>query len=298
MNKRADVVSGGSQLWYKYDTDSQIMISVVLDSFRLEWKISLKTDERINDQVITSSITGGKMRMITLGEVLYRARDFSFVSGLVSGRGLPTMISNSQEPPDVKEQLVQFAGAVSNIDCTLKSKVREIESILAKFKIKPVLEIKFGQILNDIYGKGEEWEFIPQVENPNEKRLAIRETGQLKYFSGFGDGFRSCVGIIGTALASKNTAIFMEEIESHQHAGSMKKLIKHLVDLARENNLQLFLSSHSKDLWESLNRGVYLNDPEKEKAEFRCFVIERDPETGKVTAERTDDVQKIDRALK
>ncbi len=141
----------------------------------------------------------------------------------------------------------------------------------------------FGEILNDIYGlKRNVWEFMPQIENPEQKRLSIKESGQLKYFSDFGDGFRCCVGILGTALSLKNTVLFIEEIESHQHSGSISKLIRHLVEIARENNLQVFLSTHSLDVWESLTRGVY-KDTDKEKEEFRCLLIERDTETGKVS---------------
>jgi predicted ATP-dependent endonuclease of OLD family len=100
-----------------------------------------------------------------------------------------------------------------------------------------------------------------------------------------------------TAMSARNTVLFIEEIESHQHSGSLSKLIGHLVDVARENNLQIFLSTHSKDVWESLSRGVYVDDARKQDEEFRCLVIERDPETGKVAVERTDDLQKTTRAL-
>ena len=298
MSRKFDVSSGGSQLWYKYDTNCQITISVsIFDSFHLEWKVTFKNEPQLNEQVISSDMFGGRARMIPIGAVRYRAQDLAFIGGTVAGRGGPTMISNTQEPAIFKDEITQYAASVSYIDCTLKSRVREIEGILAKFKISPALESRFGSILADIYEKGKEWEFIPQIENPNEKRLAIREAGQLKYFSGFGDGFRSCAGIVGTALGSKDTAIFLEEIESHQHAGSLKKLMKYLVEVARENNLQLFLSTHSKDLWLSLSHGIYLDHPDEEKEEFRAFLIERDSETGKVKAELTDNVQKITEAL-
>jgi AAA15 family ATPase/GTPase len=121
--------------------------------------------------------------------------------------------------------------------------------------------------------------------------------GELTYFSDFGDGLRYCVGILATAMNLRNTALLIEEIESHQHSGSLRKLIRHLVEIARENNLQIFLSTHSYGVWNSLARGVYLEDVETEKQEFRCFLVERDMETGKTTVETTDDVQKINAAL-
>ena len=98
-------------------------------------------------------------------------------------------------------------------------------------------------------------------------------------------------------MALENSCLCIEEIESHQHAGSLRRLIHNLVEVSRKNNLQLFLSTHSKDVWESLHRGVYVDDETLEKSEFRCMLIERDENTGNVTSETTDDVQKIDRAL-
>jgi hypothetical protein len=208
------------------------------------------------------------------------------------------MIDNIRESEEFKRKLANFAMNVALIDCTLKSQTREIERVLARFKRESSLESKFGAILDDIYGKGKEWEFIPQLEDTEQRRLAIREAGQPKYFSGFGDGLRCCVGILGKAMSVKNTALFAEEIESHQHSGSLSKMVRHLVQIARENNLQIFLSTHSMDVWESLSRGVYVDDEEREKQEFRCFLVERNIDTGEVTAEYTDNVQKITAALK
>jgi len=290
MRRRTDVFTGGSELWFNYETDSPIVISATFDSVRLDWRIVAK---QIGAQsVLSSSLFGGRTQITLLGETQYRGSDFTLTLS-AGGR----QIDNIRESDGFKKELLGYASNMSLIDCTLKLKTREIEGILAQFKRKPALEAKFGGILNDVYGKGNEWEFIPQLENTDERRLTIREGGQSKYFSGFGDGLRCCVGIVGNAMSVKNTALFIEEIESHQHSGSLSKLVKHLVEVVRENDLQVFLSTHSKGVWESLHHGVYLEDIDKEKEEFRCFLVERETKTGKVTVEVTDDVQKITRAI-
>ena len=291
MSRRTNVFCGGSELWFRYKMESPIVISVSFDSLEFEWRIATQQGGRyINSTFSQMENTDlGKMKRI-VGGTTYVGRDFSMTS---SGSNI---INIMRADAEVKETLAAYASNASFIDCYIKSKTTEIERILARFKISGG-EQKFGEILNDIYGKGKEWEFMPQVENPDEKRLAIREAGQLKYFSAFGDGLRCCVGILGTAMSMRNTALFVEEIESHQHSGALSKLIRHLVNIARENNLQIFLSTHSKDVWEALSRGVYKEDTKRQKEEFRCLLIERDPETGKVTAESTDDLQKITSAL-
>lgn len=305
MSRRTNVFCGGSELWFRYRMDNQIAITVFFDTVELQWRvetlrqrgqIASGTYQRIEIRSEIPTKEGSpeihiEKGWIPLTSTIYSGRDFSLTSGTVSA--VDTSLHAEEE---LKNALLKYASGASYIDCTMKSKTMEIERMLARFKIAGT-ERKFGGILDDVYGKGKEWEFLPQLENPDDKRLAIREAGQLKYFSDFGDGFRCCVGILGTAMSINNSVLFVEEIESHQHSGSISKLIRHLVEIARENDLQVFLSTHSLEVWESLSRGVYVKDIDKEKKEFRCLLIERDAETGNVSVECTDDVQKITKAL-
>lgn len=292
MSRRTNVFTGGSELWFRYNTDYSIVISAWFNSLRLMWRLVwLEEEKQVSSQFACERTTGSSQsEIVEIGHSEYRGADFSLRVG--GGR----MILELPVKQAIKMKIAEYASKMSLIDCTLKSKTSYIEEILGRFKIEGKDE-KFGDILVDTYGKGREWEFLPHSDRPSETRLAIREAGKLTYFSDFGDGMRYGLGILGTAMSVKNTALFIEEIESHQHLGSLRKLIKHLVEIARENNLQIFLSTHNYDVWNSLARGVYVDDAEREKEEFRCFVIERDSKSGEVTAESTDDVQKITRAL-
>lgn len=297
MSRRTNVFTGGNELWFRYEMNTPIIISAWFDSpprpLRFEWKVSWdeSTAQIISHFICDISHPKKPVKGIHLGRTQYVGTDFSHGISM-SGNSIDALpLSQS-----IKKKVLQYALNMSLIDCSLKSDTNEIERALGWLKIKGK-DVEFGKILNDIYGKGKEWEFMPHPDNPDEKRLAIREAGGLTYFSDFGDGLRYCVGILGTAVNRENTALFIEEIESHQHSGSLRKLIKHLVEIVRKNNLQVLLSTHSNDVWNSLVRGVYLDDAETEKKEFRCFLVERDEETGKTTAESTDDVQKITAAL-
>ena len=290
ISRRTDSFSGLSELWYGYRTKDKIEIQVTLNSILIVWQISLKPVAGSPYDLVSSfkQIYGSPIVERPLGEAQY-SREFSFSARSI---GLDSIKTDEK----TRAQILAYSSSVSLIDCTLKSKTNVIEGILGRLKIEGK-DAKFGAILNDIYGKGKKWEFLPHPEKPELKRLAFREGGSLKYFADFGDGLKFCVGILGTAMTMENSCLCIEEIESHQHSGSLKKLVHNLVDISRENNLQLFLSTHSKDVWESLHRGVYLDDEALENSEFRCILIERDSNTGKVTSEKTDDVQKIDRAL-
>jgi len=291
MSRRTNLNTGPSELWYGYKTKSNIVVKATFDKLHLCWEISLSpSGPSYFNSTFHQMRLADSDNIMNIGTTSY-TRGFSITQS--SGRG---RIENMQTDDKSKTALSIYASSLAFIDCTLKSKTDEIEAILGNIKISGN-DAKFGEILNDIYGKGKEWEFIPHPENPSERRLTFKESGHLKYFSEFGDGLRCCVGILGTAISLENTALFVEEIESHQHSGSLSKMVRHLVTIARENNLQVFLSTHSMDVWESLHRGVYAENESKEKEEFRCFLIERNANTGEATAENTYDVHKITKAL-
>ena len=290
MSRRTDVFTGASELWFGYNRQSEIVVRATFESTELCWKIKPEGPARDTFFSHFYQSTGGSSDNIALGGTSY-VGNFSVTSH--GGR----VIEHMQMDQKTRQTLSSYVSHVALIDCTMKSKTTEIERILGKLKIDGE-DASFGQILNDIYGKGKEWEFIPHPEDPNARRLVFKESGRLRYFSDFGDGLRCCVGILGTAMTLENTALCVEEIESHQHSGSLSKLVKYLVEISREKNLQVFLSTHSMDVWESLHRGVYAEDEAREKEEFRCFLIERNAETGEVTSENTYDVQKITNALR
>jgi AAA15 family ATPase/GTPase len=292
MSRRADVSVSGRELWFKYRQESPISFSVTFSSLKLVLTVTFEKRTGYFTSVFTQESVSNGMgtgRRVLRGTT-YRGTDFAMTNSYGA------MTENLHADDNLKAALLDYSTGMELIDCTLKSKTTVIEDILSVLKITSEDE-KFGEVLNDIYGKGKEWEFMPTLANDREKRLAIKEGNQLTYFSDFGDGLRCCVGILGTAISSVNTALFIEEIESHQHYGSLSKLLSHLVKIARENKLQVFLTTHSIDIWNSLSRGVYVDDQKREKEEFRCFLMERDMETGKVTIEQTDDYQKITKAL-
>ena len=60
-----------------------------------------------------------------------------------------------------------------------------------------------------------------------------------------GDGARYALVIIMVAALARDTALLIEEPESHQHPGGLAKMLEMLLALAKENGTQLFMSTHS-----------------------------------------------------
>jgi len=292
MARRTNVFTSGSELWFKYEVAKPIVLSTRINGMRLNLTLRISGNE-IHCEM---SGSGGRDPRIKKRAVWKFAGNTYMGVNLSLSIGIGIPINQLPITSKAKDRLTRFISKMSLIDCTLKSRTSDIEATLGELKISGK-DKQFGMILEDVYGKGKDWEFLPHRDKPSETRLAIRESGRLTFFSDFGDGLRYGLGILGSAMSSNNTAIFIEEIESHQHIGSLRKLIKNLVEISRKNGLQLFLSTHKFEVWNSLARGVYVDDVETEKKEFRCYVVEKDSNSGEVTAMHTDDITKINRVL-
>jgi len=107
-------------------------------------------------------------------------------------------------------------------------------------------------ILNNIYETGiEHFTFTPYHIDKQRRR----EQDRFKLFSvlpelalhidDYGDGFRYAFSILAAAKLFTNRALLIEEIESHQHPGSLRKLIDTIIEIAFENELQLFITTHN-----------------------------------------------------
>lgn len=290
MSRRTDVFTGGREIWFNYKTKHPIVIMARLkDRGKVGIRITMQ-EPQISTHLYGEYLRVGKKKFgWRIPSSIYVGTDFAFSIGKTKISQIP--INNVD-----KRELSRFCTNLVFIDCRSKSLISESEKELARVKFGGKTR-KFGTLLKQCYGKGINWEFIPHLDSPDEVRLTFKEGGKTIFASDLGDGFRLGLSILSKMFNRTNACFFIEEIESHQHSGSLKQLLRSIVKIARLNDLQLFMTTHSIDTWNSLSRGVYLEDKEMEKKEFRCFIVERTARSGVVTAEHTDDVTKIRNAL-
>lgn len=289
MRRRTDVFTGGRELWFRYNTGLDIGTSLIFNRLNIHMRIGMEADRIKVTFAIIPKARPNVAEEIRASE--YHSANFDVIHRRTAIRESSRFLSKQNYG-----ELLRYAGGTVFIDSGSKSRLTDLEANLGEIKLAGKDE-EFGVILDNIYGKGKIWEFLPHADNPKEKRVAVREYGQRFFLSDFGDGFRYGLTMCATAMTRERTGIFIEEIESHQHAGSLRNLVPSLVSISRKNNLQLFITTHSSDVWNSFARGVYVDDVKREKEEFRCFIVERDTGTGKVTAETTDDIPRITREL-
>jgi hypothetical protein len=184
-------------------------------------------------------------------------------------------------PTDIGKELWEYIKGCLFLDSVSKKDVSSIEKLLGTVKTSGMSDI-FGEYLFTIFGQGRRWEFLPCMDRQGEYRAATYIDGTPLFLSGLGDGMRYALQIVGNSILSKNTGIFIEEIESNQHPESLGKLIPFLVKLAKDNNLQLFITTQSISLvWGYLEKEF--PTPEEREKYFRCFFVHRDTANGEIT---------------
>jgi AAA15 family ATPase/GTPase len=65
-----------------------------------------------------------------------------------------------------------------------------------------------------------------------------------------GDGYKTLIGFLWKFLDDSGISdiVYMEEPENHLHPGYIKQTVKLLVEMVKEENLQIYITTHSLDL--------------------------------------------------
>ncbi len=168
---------------------------------------------------------------------------------------------------------------------------KELDSLLSKFKLRRELEKKIVNSLKEIYGiKG--YEYVPLPIRISEKKPALLE-GDLRVYGEFhGAGVQRTTLILANLIAFENTTLLIEELETWQHPKALKRLISYMVKYALENNVQLFITTHS--YYDCLRILQYsFENEDQRKRVLRVYSLNKEP-SGKVKAENvTENIQEI-----
>ena len=184
------------------------------------------------------------------------------------------------------------------IDPTIKKDVSLIEgSYLSKVKLSEESSSDLVNRMAEIYQTQPSWEFLSHPDFPpiDPSRFAILERKKRLFIDNFGDGLHYGLAIMASAKTVGKTALFIEEIESHQHPKAIKDLIPNLIEISRDNNLQLFVTTHNPYVLRHFH--YYYHSPQERKKEFRCFHIIRDKDSGEVEAKIIENITDVSEDL-
>ena len=143
----------------------------------------------------------------------------------------------------------------------LKNKEQELNEYIQEFDST----IKFFKIIND----------KPQCQVENEEYRSLSE---------FGDGLKDYISIICSLYACENGYLFIDEIDNGIHYTQLDKLWEIILTISKQQNVQVFATTHSKECIESYARvAKRLEDEEiafielcKREEEIKAFVYPSD----------------------
>ena len=277
ISRRSNLPVGGREIWYGYATERQIISRVTFENgiISLTARYDIATNQ-IFALLEALPIIKGRLSLKG-GQIssVYYGIDFSFRGFSESiDKGFLAAFSRGE-----RERLDGYIRHSKLIDSSSRNDLRLIESLLGTLKLK-VKDREFGNFLFMIFGSGLKWEFLPHPDFPDQYRVTMYEGRKRVFLNGLGDGVRFGTLIIANSLLSNNTVLFIEEIENNQHPESLKKLVPFLIDMSRENKLQVFITTHNPMVWSCFEKG-FESTTEKQKV-LRVYHVKRDSKNGVV----------------
>lgn len=286
IGRRTNVPFGGQELWFNYETGKNISVTLgLLNTIALGMEIQYVKAGTADFQVqslVEVEETGIEKTAPGIQTSIYSS-DLSRITRTSYGEKHLDNLSNKN-----RKIIANFIDNCRFLDSSEKNDVEAMEKLLGDVKLEGK-EYEFGKYLNEVFKKGQKFEFLPHPVKRKEFRVAFTN-GKPLFLSGMGDGIRFAIQIIGSGLISKSTCILIEEIESNQHPGSLRRLIDFLMEIAFENQLQLFITTHNplaiRWIWYHFRATEGKEDKRASKVKF--FHVTREEETGKVECKSID----------
>lgn len=179
------------------------------------------------------------------------------------------------ELPQILEQkypeIYRFINEITLIDDYFARKLEKLEAKVFTRIFEPRLDKKLMSILNQVYDINAEGLTNLSVSPSQENYyvLTFLTPKAAIHLDELGDGAKYATVILFLCFLLKNSALLIEEIESHQHIGAIRKLLPYLLQISNERNVQLFLTTHSFEVIQELSRL-------SEKFDIRFSHIQRD----------------------
>jgi len=133
---------------------------------------------------------------------------------------------------------LNFISPYSNSD-------QELENIIGQSKLDNKYD-ELNKYLLDTFG-------VAPIDIIKNKPM-LKEGNAYKELSYYGQGIKTFINIISSILLLKDDQIFIDEIENGIHYTHLDTLWELILAISKEQNVQVFATTHSKECIESFNR--------------------------------------------
>lgn len=129
-------------------------------------------------------------------------------------------------------------------------KIQRIDSGIDLVDVHQISKEENAIKIDDIGDYVKETELVDNLKTFNLDYLVLEEDGEKHNipYDFMGDGFKSIVGLLWELIDDvENEIVLLEEPETHMHPGYVREVVYFLIDLAREEDVQLFITTHDSD---------------------------------------------------
>ncbi len=116
--------------------------------------------------------------------------------------------------------------------------IENIKDMIDELKLNEKYSL-LNQYLKEIFQ-------IEQVDIIKNK-IMLKQNGIFKNLNEFGDGTKHFINILVIMFSHKNTTIYLDEIENGIHFENLNKLWEIIFKISKEQNVQVFATTHSKE---------------------------------------------------
>ena len=227
-----------SALFYDYNTKNNIKINGIID-----------------DDITCSISSGNSIVYDSLDNWLNIIKinydidllDVSYSAFLDNNLKLQMQLNSKSVSLDFpSDYSAEYLASFSNYD-TLKN---NLAKILVNNNSKKLL----NKYLKEFDDNIEDIMFIGNIISVSYKYLS-----NAVNIKSMGKGFYTYLTIL-SAVLSGSKIIIIDEIENGIHFSLMKKLIDNIINISKENNIQFFISTHSKEFLEIFNNQIQKAD--------------------------------------
>ncbi len=181
---------------------------------------------------------------------------------LAFNNGIPTL-----EPKGASRLKLDFRYFLIYLPTILTSLVpiENLDYIMNKLELENKF-IKYLQVFNEKITRVGFWKnnqiFIETTENDSQIRLALNLMGD-----GFVRFFIILISLVDDR--AKTGTILIDEIENGLHFSSTKKLLQSILDISKEMNIQMFITTHSYETLKFLSEIVDNEEDEEIQKDYK-----------------------------
>ncbi|VAY88130.1 hypothetical protein MNB_ARC-1_1310 [hydrothermal vent metagenome] len=121
----------------------------------------------------------------------------------------------------------------------------ELEDIIGQSKLDDKYD-ELNKYLSDVFN-------VKSIDIIKNKPM-LQVNNEYKELSYFGQGIKTFINIISSILLLKDDVIFIDEIENGIHYTNLDKLWEIILTISKQQNVQVFATTHSKECIESYAR--------------------------------------------